>query len=80
MSQRSNDTHPNVSKTKISQSLQRGFQPQPGDTKGYQPTASTTPLDINNPPSDFTAITLVPPPKPSNTAPPNPPAEAPAKE
>lgn len=80
MSKGSSGAHPNAPKTKVVQPIREGFQPRPDNIKGYQPAASATPLDISNPPSDFTAITPVPPPKPNNTTPSNPPADSPAKE
>ncbi len=80
MSKESSGAHPNTPKTKVVQPIREGFQPRPDSIKGYQPAASATPLDISNPPSDFTAIAPVPPPKPSNITPPKPPTESPAKQ
>ena len=41
MSKESSSAHPNAPKTKIIQPICEGFQPQPGNTKGYQPAVPT---------------------------------------
>ena len=57
---------------KVRWPIQEGFQPRPDNIKGYQPLASTSALDTNNPPGDFTAVVPVPAPKPNSAATANP--------